>query len=187
MSTLMTENRDRNITSIVREYGNRLYGFIRNRVSNSSDAEDILQEVWYQISNVAEIESIDQISGWLFRVARNRITDNYRKKKESSIEDLGYSDDDQDSQLMDILLAEHPDHEETELRELFWEALFSALDELPENQKNVFVWNELEDQTFQEISDRTGVNIKTLISRKRYAVQHLRKSLGGLYEEFIGA
>jgi len=181
----MTEKRNQNIGGVIQEYSQRLFQFIRGKVSTNADAEDILQEVWYQISNVAEIDSIDQMSGWLFRVARNRITDNYRKKKESSIEDLGYSDEENDSQLKEILLAEHPDQDGEELRELFWETLFTALDELPENQRNVFIWNELEDQTFQEISDRTGDNIKTLISRKRYAVQHLRKNLGGLYQEFI--
>jgi len=185
MSIPMAEKRERNITGIVREYGNRLFGFIRNRVPNNADAEDILQEVWYQISNVAEIESIEQMSGWLFRVARNRITDNYRKQKESSLEGITYSDDDGDSHLQDILMADFPAPEDENLREIFWEELFQALEELPQNQRDVFVWNELEDQTFQEIADRTGENIKTLISRKRYAVQHLRKRLEELYQEFL--
>lgn len=185
MSTPMAEKRERNITGIVREYGNRLFGFIRNRVPTNADAEDILQEVWYQISNVAEIDSIEQMSGWLFRVARNRITDNYRKQRESSLEDLSYADDDGDRHLQDILMADFPAPEDENLREIFWEELFRALEELPQNQREVFVWNELEDQTFQEIADRTGENIKTLISRKRYAVQHLRKRLEELYQEFL--
>lgn len=177
----MAEKQESNINSVVRAYSNRLFGFIRNRVPNNADAEDILQEVWYQLSKVVEIDSIDQISGWLFRVARNRITDNYRKKKEDSLDAIGYEEEDSGS-FADSLLGEIPSPEDEELRQLFWEELFSALDELPENQKQVFVWNELEDQTFQEIADRTGENIKTLISRKRYAVQHLRNRLEELYQ-----
>ncbi len=178
----MAENQESNISSVVRTYSNRLFGFIRNRVPNNADAEDILQEVWYQLSKVVEIESIEQMSGWLFKVARNRITDNYRKKKEDSLEGLYNNQDDAgSSKLAESLLAEIPNPEDEELRQLFWEQLFVALDELPQKQKEVFIWNEIEDQTFQQIADRTGENIKTLISRKRYAVQHLRERLEDLY------
>jgi RNA polymerase sigma factor (sigma-70 family) len=185
MYTNMAEPPRQNITSVVREYSNRLFGFIRTRVPTTADAEDVLQEVWYQFSRVVDTEPIEQVSSWLFRVARNRITDRYRKKKEDSLEDLAYEDEDGEILFRDILLADNNTPETEMLREVFWEALFEALDELPENQRDVFVWNELEDQTFQEISDRTGVNIKTLISRKRYAVQHLRKRLQTLYDELI--
>jgi RNA polymerase sigma factor (sigma-70 family) len=122
----------------------------------------------------------------LFRVARNRITDNYRKQKPDLLLDESFDNEENDGfDFKDILMAETVSPEDENLKEIFWEALFEALDELPENQKNVFVWNELEDQTLQEISDRTGVNIKTLISRKRYAVQHLRTRLKTLYDEFF--
>ena len=170
------------ITSVVQQYSNRLFGFIRSRVPSTADAEDILQEVWYQFSRVVDTEPIEQVSAWLFRVARNRITDRYRKRREDRLDDLTGEGEEPFS---DILLAEADSPEMDMLREAFWEALFEALEELPENQREVFVWNELEDQTFQEISDRTGVNIKTLISRKRYAVQYLRKRLQSLYEELI--
>ncbi|MCB0620258.1 MAG: sigma-70 family RNA polymerase sigma factor [Saprospiraceae bacterium] len=170
------------ITSVVQQYSNRLFGFIRSRVPSTADAEDILQEVWYQFSRVVDTEPIEQVSAWLFRVARNRITDRYRKRREDRLDDLTGEGEELFS---DILLAEADSPEMDMLREAFWEALFEALEELPENQREVFVWNELEDQTFQEISDRTGVNIKTLISRKRYAVQYLRKRLQSLYEELI--
>jgi RNA polymerase sigma factor (sigma-70 family) len=174
-----------NIVGVVREYGKRLFGFIRNRVKTDADAEDILQDVWYQFSRVADAEPIEQLSGWLFRVARNRITDLYRKRSTDSLEDYAYEDEDGAFNFRDILLAT-PETPETEFfRQLFWEELMAGLDELPEAQRNVFVWNELEDQTFQEIADRTGDNIKTLISRKRYAVQHLRLRLDTLYQEFI--
>jgi RNA polymerase sigma factor (sigma-70 family) len=174
MTTQMADQPRQNITQAVKTYGSRLFGFIRSRVPATADAEDILQEVWYQFSRVVDTEPIEQVSAWLFRVARNRITDSYRKRREDSLEELAMEDEE----------GETP--ETTMLREVFWEALFEALEELPENQREVFVWNELEDQTFQEISDRTGVNIKTLISRKRYAVQHLRTRLQSLYEEIIG-
>lgn len=185
MPTEMAEEGRQNITSVVKEYSNRLFRFIRTRVPNTADAEDILQEVWYQFSNVVDTQPIEQVSGWLFRVARNRITDRYRKKKEDLLEDFVYEDEEGDFFLQDILTADNSSPETEMLQQLFWEVLFEALEELPENQRDVFVWNELEDQTFQEISDRTEVNIKTLISRKRYAVQHLRTRLQPLYEEFF--
>ena len=187
MSTPMTEKRKNNITDVVRAYGSRLFGFIRNRVPTNADAEDILQEVWYQFSKVVDVDSIEQLSAWLFRVARNKVTDSYRKQRPDLIEDYGYEEEEGEGEvsLMNLLSTDFPTPEDEELKQLFWEALFSALDELPENQKNVFVWNELEDQTFREISERTGENIKTLISRKRYAVQHLRNRLQSLYAEFL--
>ncbi len=185
MSDPMAEKRERTISNVMREYGNRLFRFIRGRVPTNADAEDITQEVWYQLSRVVELDSIEQISGWLFKVARNRITDSYRKQKPDLLEDYSYENDEGQINFKDILTAETTSPEDENLKELFWEALFKALDELPEKQKNVFIWNELEDQTFQEIADRTGENIKTLISRKRYAVQHLRDSLQGLYLEFF--
>ena len=174
-----------NIVGVVREYGKRLFGFIRTRVKTDADAEDVLQDVWYQFSRVADTEPIEQISGWLFRVARNRITDQYRKRSNDSLEDYQYEDEDGGFYFKDILLATSDTPETEYLRQVFWEELMAALDELPEAQRNVFVWNELEDQTFQEIADRTGENIKTLISRKRYAAQHLRLRLDTLYQEFV--
>ena len=185
MTITMAEEGRSNISKVVQEYSNRLFRFIQTRVPTTADAEDILQEVWYQFTNVVDTQPIEQVSGWLFRVARNRITDRYRKKREDLLEDFTYEDEDGDQFLTEILMADNDSPETTMLQEMFWEELFEALDELPENQREVFVWNELEDQTLQEISDRTGVNIKTLISRKRYAVQHLRKKLQPLYEEFL--
>ena len=185
MSNTMADKRERKISKIINEYSNRLFGFIRGRVPSNADAEDITQEVWYQLSRVIELDSIEQISGWLFRVARNRITDNYRKQKPDLLLDKNFDNEEDTFDFKEILMADTVSPEDENLKELFWKELFIALDELPEKQKNVFIWNELEDQTFQEISDRTGVNIKTLISRKRYAVQHLRKRLKELYGEFF--
>ena len=174
-----------NIIQTVKAYGSQLLGFIRSRVSSEEDAEDILQDVWYQLSSAPEVEAIEQVGSWLYKVARNRIIDKYRKQKPESLEDYSYEDDEGELNFREILLADDGTPETVYMRELFWEQLTVALDELPENQRQVFIWNELEDQTFQQISDRTGENIKTLISRKRYAVQHLRNRLEDLYQEFV--
>jgi len=182
---LVPTNEPQNIISTVADYGKRLFSFIRGRVNTDEDAEDILQDVWYQLSNQPEAGTIEQISGWLYRVARNKITDKYRKQKDVLIEDLSYEDEDGEINFREILLAESFSPEEESLKKLFWDQLFLALQELPENQRYVFVQNELEDRTFQELADETGENIKTLISRKGYAVKHLRNRLQNLYQEFI--
>ena len=176
----------KNIVQAVADYGKRLYHFIRKRVNSDEDAEDILQDVWYRFTNSSETEVIDQVSGWLFRVARNVITDKYRKRHDELLDDLSYNDEEGDVNFLDILLPDNNNNPETEhLRHIFWQQLMEALRELPENQRNVFVWNELEGRTFAEIADQTGENVKTLISRKGYAVRHLRKRLENLYNEFI--
>ncbi len=173
------------ITTVVQEYGKRLFRFIRGRVRNDADAEDILQDVWYQFSRVVETEPIAQLSGWLFRVARNRLTDQYRRQTPQSLEDFVYEDDEGELHVRELLLLEADTPETEYLKQVVWDELFAALDELPEAQRNVFIWNELDDETLQSIADRTGENIKTLISRKRYAVQHLRKRLNSVYQEFL--
>ena len=182
----MAKQSENNISFVVNRYGKRLFKFIRGRVRSNEDAEDILQDVWYQFSRAATTDPIEHLSGWLFRVARNRLTDNYRKQKPDLLDDYALENEAGDYLFKEILLSDdNNDPELANFKELFWEALWDALEELPTNQKEVFIWNELEDQTFQEISDRTGINIKTLISRKGYAVQHLRKRLANLYEEFL--
>lgn len=181
----MPTNESQNIISTVANYGKRLFSFIRGRVNTDEDAEDILQDVWYQLSNQPEASAIEQISGWLYRVARNKITDKYRKQKDELLDDLSYEDEDGEINFREILMAEASTEEAEELKKLFWDQLFVALDELPENQRYIFIQNELEERTFQEIADETGENIKTLISRKGYAVKHLRNRLQNLYQEFI--
>ncbi len=173
------------IAATIKEYGRRLFGFIRGRVNTDEDAEDILQDVWYQLSNVVNVEEIEQMSGWLHRVARNKITDSYRKKKPGLLDDYSYENEDGELDFKDILLADTTDPETQYIRDLFWEELFAALDELPEKQKQVFVQNELENKTLQQIADATNENLKTIISRKGYAVKHLRRRLQTLYDELI--
>jgi RNA polymerase sigma factor (sigma-70 family) len=179
----MAEIKRQNIVQTVREYGSRLFAFIRGKVNSDEDAEDILQDVWYQFTNTSATQTIEQVSGWLYAVARNKITDRYRKKQPSLIDDLGFGGEDGELNLGDFLFAEDEDPAFAQIRELFWEELTAALEELPEKQRQVFVWNELEDKTLQEIADHQGENLKTIISRKRYAVQHLRKRLEYLYNE----
>jgi RNA polymerase sigma factor (sigma-70 family) len=181
----MAEEKSQNIIQAVQEYGKRLFSFIRGRVRTDEDAQDILQDVWYQLSNVTDTESIEQVGSWLYTVARNKITDKYRKQTSLHLEDFVYEDEDGEVNYKDILLADLHTPEDEQLKHLFWEELFKALDELPEEQRQVFVWNELEDLTFREIAEKTGENIKTLISRKRYAVAHLRDRLKTLYTELL--
>jgi RNA polymerase sigma factor (sigma-70 family) len=181
----MAEQRRQNIIEAVKNYGKRLFYFIRGRVNTDEDAEDILQDVWYQFSNVLDSEPIEQTSAWLYRVARNRIIDTYRRPKHDSLEEMFADDEEDEFNFREILLKENATPETEYLRNLFWEKLFTALGELPEEQKQVFIWNELEDLSFNEISERTGEKINTLISRKRYAVLHLRKRLEQLYREIM--
>jgi RNA polymerase sigma factor (sigma-70 family) len=180
----MADNRP-NIVSTVREYGKKLFRFIRAKVNTDEDAEDILQDVWYQFTNTMETEVIDQVSGWLHKVARNKITDKYRKHKNELLEDFSYEDEEGEMVFREILLSDSNDPELEFLRQMFWEQLHEGLNELPAPQRDVFVWNELEGKSFQQLSEETGENIKTLISRKGYAVKHLRKRLGTLYQEFM--
>ena len=183
--TIMADKPKQNVVQAVRDYGRKLFGFIRGRVNTDEDAEDILQDVWYQFSNTSATETIEQVSGWLFAVARNKITDRYRKKQPELIDDISYEDEDGELHFTDILLTDSNNPETEHIRNIFWEELFMALDELPENQRNVFVQNELEDKTLQEIADASGDNLKTIISRKRYALQHLRNRLQYLYDDLI--
>ncbi len=174
-----------NIIETIKNYGRQLFGFIRSRVGTDEDAEDILQDVWYQFSNQPETEAIESVSGWLHRVAKNKITDRYRKKKDEALEDYSFYDTEGGVNFRELLLADNNTPETEHLRQLFWEELFAALEELPENQRAVFVMNELEDKTLQQIADESGEKLKTIISRKRYAVLHLRERLEELYNDII--
>jgi len=177
--------RSKNIVKVVSDYGKGLFNFIRRKVASEADAEDILQDVWCQLSNIDDEVEILQLRGWLFKVARNKIIDRGRKKTEELIDDLIYQEEDEEFDFADILLPDDDDPESIYLKELFWGELFTALDELPEKQRLVFIWNELEDKTLQQIADETGENLKTIISRKGYAVKHLRSRLQTLYNEFL--
>lgn len=186
ISPVMNSSSRKNITTVISQFGKRLLSFIRQRVSNDADAEDILQDVWYQFTTTVDTEPIEQVSSWLFTVARNKITDRYRKKKPDSLDSLLTPDEeDGGPDFSDILFDKGNNPESVHLRNLFWKTLREALQELPEEQRNVFIWNEMGDVSFKEIADHTGENVNTLISRKRYAVLYLRERLMTLYNEII--
>jgi RNA polymerase sigma factor (sigma-70 family) len=173
------------IKTTIKSYGQKLFGFIRNRVGTNEDAEDILQDVWYQLSKF-DSGLPEQIGAWLYKVAQNKIIDKYRKKEPESLEDFEFEDDEGELNFREILLADdESDLEFGYLKKLFWEELLTALAELPKAQSEVFIKNEIEDKKLQEIADETGENIKTVISRKRYAVIYLRERLRSLYEEIV--
>ncbi len=177
----MTGSRTNSISAVVKAYSSRLLGFIRKRVTNEADAEDILQDVFYQL--LGNKEPIDQITAWLFTVARNKIIDRNRKKKPLALEGLfSELEDGEMSDWLDILMDNSSNPETIYLRNLFQETLKESLDELPEEQKQAFVLNEIEGIPFKQISEETGVPVNTLISRKRYAVLHLRMKLSDLHE-----
>jgi RNA polymerase sigma factor (sigma-70 family) len=176
--------RKQRINEAVQNYGKRLFRFIRNRVSSDEDAEDILQDVWYQLSAIIDTEPVGQLSAWLYRVSRNRIVDRNRRQDMLALEDLVYEDEDGNPVFPEALLTESNDPSGEMERAHFREMFFAALNELPANQRDVFVWNELEDMTLQQIADKTGEKLKTIISRKRYAVAQLRKRLQKYYDEY---
>ncbi|HET9487782.1 MAG TPA: RNA polymerase sigma factor [Chryseosolibacter sp.] len=166
----------------------RLLSFIRNRVSTAEEAEDILQDVFFQfVAGYDTIESLDRVTSWLFSVARNKIIDRYRKEasrpKRTDLTWRAGSDDDAPLTLQEILPDLGNTPEDAYLREVLWEAIMEALDELPGEQREIFILNEMEDRGFREISEETGISINTLLSRKRYAILALRKKLQQLYDE----
>jgi RNA polymerase sigma factor (sigma-70 family) len=185
ITTQMAAERNNNISGTIKSISKRLFGFIKSRVSSNEDAEDILQDVFYQFAG--STAPIEQASSWLFTVARNKITDSYRKKKLPLADDvLGSGESEEDSfNWKEILMPSDSTPETEYLRNLFWEELQVALDELPAEQREVFIQNEIEDVPFKTISEQTGVSVATLISRKRYAVLHLRDRLQGLKDELL--
>lgn len=180
----MAEQNDISISTTIKDYGKKLFRFIRGKVKSNEDAEDILQEVWYQFSNFGNVQEIENVSAWLYRVARNKVTDTYRKKTTDLLEDFMTEDEDSGMGFKEILLLDDKQNPDLAFfKELFWDELVKALQELPENQREVFILNEIEDMTLQEIADLSGENLKTIISRKGYAVKYLRQKLNYLYQE----
>jgi RNA polymerase sigma factor (sigma-70 family) len=186
--TSMTE-RDRQISEIIAEQRSRLRNFIRRRVPDPRDAEDILQDVFYELVEANRLlMPIEHVTGWLIRVARNRITDLFRQKKPESFSDTAVAHEgDELLQLEDLLPSPDAGPEALYARHALLEELELAVDDLPEEQRKVFVAHELEGRSFKEIAAETGVSINTLLSRKRYAVLHLRERLQRIYDEFTKA
>ncbi len=179
------QTRKDNIEKTVRQERGRLLNFIRQRVSGKEEAEDIMQDVFYQlVEGFDMIESLDKVTSWLFTVARNKITDRYRKKKEEPLVERAINGREEEPlMLADILPDLGRGPEDEYFRTVVQEQLELALDELPEDQREVFVLHELEDKSFKEIAEITGDNVNTLLSRKRYAILYLREKLKELYEE----
>jgi RNA polymerase sigma factor (sigma-70 family) len=177
---------DQRISEVVKREGSRLRNFIRRRVPDPLDAEDILQDVFYKLVEANRLlMPIEHVTGWLFRVARNRITDLFRKKKPENFADATTEDDSGEQlQIEDLLPSPEAGPEAVYVRNLLLEELELALDELPDEQREVFVGHELEGRSFKEMAEETGVEVNTLLSRKRYAVLHLRERLQSIYDEF---
>jgi RNA polymerase sigma factor (sigma-70 family) len=180
----MSEQNSTSITKTIQQFGKNLFGFVRGKVKTIEDAEDVLQDVWYQLSKLTNLAELENISGWLYEVARNKITDRQRKKTDALLDDFSYESDDGEFNFKEILLLDDSNNPElADFKDIFWKEFQTALEELPDNQREVFVLNEIEDMTLQQIADQKGENIKTIISRKGYAVKHLRKKLNYLYQE----
>jgi RNA polymerase sigma factor (sigma-70 family) len=190
----MAFEQDQRISEVVKREQSRLRNFIRRRVPDPRDAEDILQDVFYKLVEANRLlMPIEHVTGWLFQVARNRITDLFRKKKPESFSDIAIatSDDDGDGELIllqmqleEMLPSPDAGPEAVYARNLLLEELELALDELPDEQREVFVAHELEGHSFKQMAAESGVSVNTLLSRKRYAVLHLRERLQNVYNEF---
>jgi RNA polymerase sigma factor (sigma-70 family) len=182
----MALEQDQRISEAVKREQSRLRNFIRRRVPDTRDAEDILQDVFYKLVEANRLlMPIEHVTGWLFRVARNRIIDFFRKQRPESFSDVAVEDaGDELLQLEDLLPSPDAGPEALYARNVLLDEMELAIDELPAEQREVFVAHELEGRSFAEIAAETGVNVNTLLSRKRYAVLHLRERLQGIYDEF---
>jgi RNA polymerase sigma factor (sigma-70 family) len=185
----MAPEQDQRISEAVQREQSRLRNFIRRRVPDPGDAEDILQDVFCKLVEANRLlMPIDHVTGWLFRVARNRITDLFRKKKPESFSEIAVAaEDDELPQLEDLLPSPEAGPEALYARHVLLDELELAIGELPKEQREVFVAHELEGRSFKEIAAESGVSVNTLLSRKRYAVLHLRERLQSIYDEFTKA
>ena len=183
----MAAEQDQRIAEVVKREESRLKSFIRRRIADSADAEDILQDVFYELVEAYRLlKPVDLVSAWLFRVARNRIIDRFRKREpEGFISDpVAITEDGEELTLEDLLPSPEAGPEAAYARSLLLEEVEAALHELPEGQRDVFIAHELEGRSFKELAAQTGLSVNTLLSRKRYAVLRLRERLRGIYDEF---
>ncbi|MGO4882834.1 MAG: RNA polymerase sigma factor [Bryobacteraceae bacterium] len=185
----MAFEQDQRISETVKREQSRLRNFIRRRVADRRDAEDILQDVFYELVEANRLlMPIDHVTGWLFRVARNRIIDLFRKKRPESFSDVAVANEDGELlRLEDLLPSPEDGPAALYARHVLLEELELAIDELPEEQREVFIAHELEGRSFKEIARDTGVSVNTLLSRKRYAVLRLRERLRSIHDEFTKA
>lgn len=185
---IMAPEQDERLTSAIAREEGRLRSFIRGRVSDEADADDILQDVFYELIEAYRLtKPIEQVGAWLYRVARNRIIDAFRKKKTESFsaqDDTSNADGDSLS-FEELLPSADAGPEAAYTRQILLEELGAALDDLPEEQREVFLAHEVEGLSFKEISTATGVSVNALLSRKHQAVPHLRKQLQSIYDDFV--
>jgi len=186
LSVISMIEQDRRISEIVAGERSRLRNFIRRRVPDPSDAEDIVQEVFYELVEANRLlMPIEHVTGWLFRVARNRITDLFRKKKPEPFSDAAVGDEDGELlRIEDLLPSPDAGPEALYFRNVLLDELELAIGALPDEQREVFLAHELEGRSFKEMAAETGVSVNTLLSRKRYAVLHLRERLQSIHDEF---
>jgi RNA polymerase sigma factor (sigma-70 family) len=181
----MSPKESEKIGTVYKEERNRLLGYIKNRIPDRVEAEDILQDIFYQLTvGFQDIRRMENLTSWLYKVADNRIIDLFRKKKPVRINYTEKAGDDEDGPLTleEILPSLGSAPGDDEIRDLIWDAIEETLAELPDEQRDVFIANEFEDMSFREISEKTGTGVSTLISRKRYAVLALRARLNELYK-----
>ncbi|WP_255373415.1 RNA polymerase sigma factor [Chitinophaga sp. CF118] len=183
----MAAEQNERIQETVQQERKRLLNFIRKRVNNVADAEDILQDVLYQFTEYSRVGShIDSITAWLFTVTRNKITDWFRKKRETTFSDHTREFDGEETMFLAEIIADPSAQSDAPMtRKIMAEAIMEAIDELPEDQRVVFLQHEIEGKSFKEMSAETGVSVNTLLSRKRYAVLYLRERLAELYQELL--
>ena len=183
----MSREQDQRISDVVGREQSRLRNFIRRRVPDPRDAEDVLQDVFYELVEANRLlMPIDHITGWLFRVARNRITDLFRKKRPERLTDATVAGDEGEMlELQDLLPSPDAGPDALYARGLLLDELELAIDELPDEQREVFVGHEIEGRSFKEMAAETGVSVNTLLSRKRYAVLRLRERLQIIYDEIV--
>jgi RNA polymerase sigma factor (sigma-70 family) len=183
-SERMALEQDRRIAEVVRRERARLLSFVRRRVGDPRDVEDLVQDVFYELVEANRmLMPIEDVTAWLFRVARNRITDFFRRKRPASLADAGVSEEDGERLgLEDVLPSPDAGPDAVYARQVLLEELQLAIDELPDEQRAVFVAHELEGRSFKDMAAETGVSVNTLLSRKRYAVLHLRERLEGIHD-----
>ena len=175
---------DRLISQALERDRPRLRSFIRKHVADTGEAEDILQDVFYELLEAYRLmKPVEHVTAWLFRVARNRMVDLFRRKKPASLNSPASFEEEDGGTLEDLLPSADAGPEAVYARSLLLEALEEALEELPQAQREVFVAHELQGQSFKEMSAETGLSVNTLLSRKRYAVLHLREQLQDIYDE----
>jgi RNA polymerase sigma factor (sigma-70 family) len=187
VSVALTAEQDQRITETVERERARLRNFIRKRVADAADADDILQEVFYELVEAYRLmQPLEQVSAWLFRVARNRITDLFRKKKPQSLagEPMAFAEDGESFSFEDLLPSPDAGPEALYARNILLEEFEAAVDELPADQREVFIAHEVEGRSFKELAAETGLSVNTLHLRKHYAVLQLRERLQAVYDEF---